>query len=208
MALGDPYITNAQLKTHLGISAADTNDDTLLDSVRVAATEWVRDYTQRDFNKTTTATARQFRSSSPYRCAVYDFHTITDLVVKTDDGGTGTYSQTWSATDYVLEPFDNVIGSISGVPFQTVRAVAGRTFPTGTARPNVQVTAQWGWNAVPEAVTLATKIVAAYLFNLKDSPLGIASFGDAGIIRTRQGMEAAMLLREYCRPGRTGAFLA
>jgi hypothetical protein len=206
MALGDPYITSAQTKAYLGIPSSDTADDLLVDSARTAATEWVRDYTQRDFNKTTSATARQFRSCSPTRCDVYDFHTVTDLVVKTDDGGTGTYSQTWAAADYVLEPLDNVVGAISGVPYRTICAVAGRTFPTGS-RPGVQVTAQWGWNAIPESVVLATKIIAALLFNLKDSPLGVAQFGVDGLIRVRDVPQAAMLLRNYQHPGKTGPFL-
>jgi hypothetical protein len=207
MALGDPYITKAQLAAYLNIG--DAVDDLLLDSARTAATEWVRDHTQRDFNKTTSATARQFASTSPARCQVDDFHTITDLVIKTDDGGTGTYAQTWAAADYVLEPYDGVVGAIAGVPFRTVVAVAGRTFPRGTTgRPNVQVTAQWGWTAIPESVVLATKIVAAYVFNLKDSPLGVASFGDSGIIRVRDVPQAAMLLKNYCHPARTGSLLA
>jgi hypothetical protein len=66
------------------------------------------------------------------------------------------------------------------------------------------VTAQWGWAAVPESVVLATKIVAAFLFNLKNSPLGVASFADNGLIRVRDVPQAAILLANYQRPDQTG----
>jgi hypothetical protein len=208
MALGDPYITKDQFKAYVDIPLADTDDDLLIDSARLSATEWVNDHCQRQFNKTTVASARQFTAATNTRVHVDDFHTITDLVVKTDDGDTGTYSQTWDATDYVLEPYDGVVGSTTGYPFRTVVAVAGRTFPR-SARPRVQITAQWGWNAIPESVTLATKIVAAYVFNLKDSPLGVVSFGESGLIRDRGvALQAEMLLRNYRQPARTGTNLA
>ena len=130
------------------------------------------------------------------------------LVIATDGGDTGTYSTTWTTADYVLEPFDGVDAGMTGFPYRTVRAVESLTFPTGGYRARVQVTALWGWTAVPDSVTLATKIMAAYLFNLKDSPLGVASFGDAGLIRVRDVPQATMLLDPYAHPARTGPLVA
>jgi hypothetical protein len=204
MALGDSYITASDLKAYLGIN--DTDDDTLLTAVGVTATEWVNRHCQREFNKTTTASARVFRADNACTVEVDDFHTITDLVVKTDTGADGTYGTT--VTSYTLEPSAGIVAGITGWPYQRVRFVASTTIPAWQGYPQVQVTAQWGWNAVPSSVTLATKIVGAYLFNLKDSPLGIAQFGADGLIRVRDIPQAAMLLEHYRRPGRTGPFLA
>jgi hypothetical protein len=202
MALGDAYITNTQLKAYLGIN--DTDDDLLLTAACAGATERVNQHCQRQFNKTTVATARTFRACNSYTVDVDDFHTITDLVVKTDTGANGTYATT--RTDFVLEPSDGVVGATTGWPYRKIRFIS--TAIPSSEYPQVQVTAQWGWNAVPESVTMATRIIAAFLFNLKDSPLGVASFGESGVIRVRDIPQAAMLLNEYRHPGKTGSFLA
>jgi hypothetical protein len=204
MALGDAYCTNTTLKAYLGIPGSDTADDTLLTSACVAASAWVNNACQRDFNKTTTASARVYRADASCAVDVDDFHTITDLVVKTDTGANGTYATT--RTDFVLEPSDGVVGATTGWPYRKIRFIS--TAIPSSEYPQVQVTAQWGWNAVPESVTMATRIIAAFLFNLKDSPLGVASFGESGVIRVRDIPQAAMLLNEYRHPGKTGSFLA
>lgn len=205
MALGDAYITAATLKTYLGIN--DTDDDVLLTSACAAATERVNQHCKRQFNKTTTASARVFTADNGCSVDVDDFHTITDLVVKTDTGGNGGYASTITA--YTLEPSDGVVGGVTGFPYRKIRLVgaAAAQIPSYVGYPQVQVTAQWGWNAVPESVTMATKIVAAFVYNLKDSPLGIAQFGADGLIRVRDIPQAAMLLHDYRHPGKTGPFL-
>lgn len=206
MALGDPYITSTQLAAYLGVS--DSYDDALMGSAVIAATEWVSKHCQRQFNKTTTATARTFVARDAYNCEVDDFHTITNLVIATDDSDTGTYGTTWSSTDYSLRPFNGIEAGMTGFPYRKIVAVESKYFPCPTGRARVQVTAQWGWNAVPESVTLATKIVAAFMFNLKDSPIGVASFGDSGLIRVRDVPQAVMLLAGYQHPGKTGPLVA
>ncbi len=47
----------------------------------------------------------------------------------------------------------------------------------------IQVTARWGWPVVPPEITEATLLLAARLFKRKDSPGGVASFGDFGPVR-------------------------
>lgn len=197
MALGDAYITNTDLKTYLGIS--DTGDDALLTAACVTATAWINNFCGRQFNKTTTASARHYRAAHGGLVHVHDFHTVTDLVVKTDTGDNGTYDTTWASGDYVLTPLDGIEAGVTGFPFRSIAAVEAKTFPCST-RPRVQVTAQWGWAAVPAAVTQAAQIVGAYVYNLKSSPMGVASFGDAGVIRVREIPQASMLLGPYQHP--------
>lgn len=206
MALGDPYITTAELEAYLGIS--DQYDSALLASACSAGSEWVTRHCERQFNKTATATARTYVSRSGQIVDVDDFHTTVDLVVKTDDSDTGTYGTTWSATDYTLVPFDGIEASSTGFPYRRIVAVSSKSFPAATGRARVQVTAQWGWTAVPESVKLATKIVSAFIFNLKDSPMGVASFGENGLIRVRDVPQAAMLLAGYQHPARTSPMVA
>jgi hypothetical protein len=206
MALGDAYITESTLATYMG--GGEAGDATLRTSACVSASKWVSQHCNRDFNQTTTSSDRDYTPASYWAVDVADFHTTTGLVVKTDTTGDGTFATTWAATDYVVEPNNGVESGIEGYPYRKIRAVGNYTFLCPVGRARVRVTAQWGWAAIPEPVVLATKMVAAYLFNLKDSPLGVASFGDAGIIRTRQGSEAAMLLEHYRRPDRSGVLVA
>ena len=206
MALGDPYIDASTLAAYLGVS--DSYDTALMDSACTAGSEWVTKHCQRQFNKTTTATARTYVARTGLTVEVDDFHTLTDLVVKTDDTDSGTFGTTWSATDYTVRPFNGVEAGATGFPYRKIVAVESKSFPSDTGRARVQVTAQWGWAAVPESVVLATKIVAAFLFNLKDSPIGVASFGESGLIRVRDVPQAVMLLEGYVHPGRTGPLVA
>lgn len=207
MALGDPYITNSALASYLGID--DTDDNTALTAVSTAASEWVNKYCQRQFNNTTTSSDRTYKPRDWYTVEVDDFHTTTGLVIATDGTGDGSYGTTWAASDYVLEPFDGIEAGTTGFPYRKIVAAESRMFPNCVRRPNtVRVTAQWGWAAVPASVILATKIVAAFLFNLKDSPLGVASFADAGLIRVRDVPQAAMLLQHYEHPAQTGPLVA
>lgn len=206
MAIGDTYIAAADLKAYLGID--DTTDDTLLTSACLAASQRVEQHCQRQFNKAAAATARAFEARSGRILEVDDFYSTDDLVIATDDGDTGTYSTTWDSDDFVLVPVDGVERGIPGFPFREVRAVNGKAWPCSTGRFRVQVTALWGWAEVPESVKLATKMVAALIFNMKNSPLGVASFADTGLIRVRDVPQAAMLLERYEHPGKTGVLAA
>jgi hypothetical protein len=110
-----------------------------------------------------------------------DFWATTNLVVKTDEGDDGTYETTWAAADYQLEPLNGRENGVA-VPYCRIRAVRSRWFPDNF-RPAVQVTAAWGWAAVPAAVKEATLIKAARLFHRKDSPQGVAGFNEFGVVR-------------------------
>ena len=196
MALGDSYITLAELKDRLDIG--DTEDDTVLNSAITAASRGVDHYCRRQFNKTTTASARTYYRSHSRLVMVHDFHTITGLVVKTDTDDDGSFSTTWASTDYQLEPLDGIVDGVEGFPFWKVRAVDSELFPEAH-RATVRVTAQWGWNAVPGPVKEATFIVAQDIAKLKDTNFGVGGFSEYGRIRARENPHAAMQLIPYRR---------
>lgn len=202
MALGDAYISGDDLGAYLGVTG--TANDDLLTAATVSASGWVNRHCGRDFNQTTTATARVYAADDRVRLDVDDFHTITDLVIKTDDDNNGTYETTWTTADYVLEPFNGMENGRTGMPFRQIVAVETLRWPCGS-RPRVQVTAQWGWAAVPGEVEQATLILAAEIFRLKDAPLGVAGFNDFGPVRVREVPQVAMLLQQFQHPIRTVA---
>ena len=63
MALGDPYVTTAELKDDLSIG--DNDDDLLLDLAVNAASEWISSWCERDFNQAAAASARTWSGVLP-----------------------------------------------------------------------------------------------------------------------------------------------
>lgn len=205
MALGDPYVDADLLGIYLGLG--DSNDEDLLLAAAISASEWVNRYCGRQFNRTDTATARVYRPRDACHLDVEDFWTDDDLVIGFDTSDSGSFT-TQSLTQFTLEPLNGVRGGDTGWPYETVVSNGAVYFPSWAARPGVQVTAKWGWASVPTSVVQATKIVAAFLFNMKDSPLGVASFTDGGLIRVRDIPQAAMLLERYRHPVKATAIVA
>lgn len=185
MALGDPYVTAAQLKTRLGIS--DSTDDAAITSAVNSSSRWIDNFTNRrrfGFNVATAATALTFRPSTLCRAQVADISSTTSLVVKVDAGRDGTYETTWTnGTDFILEPLDAVYATGDSRPYTSITTVEGQRFPSYTDRPSLQVTALWGWPAVPSVVSEACYQLAEETFKLKDAPFGVAGVNDFGVLR-------------------------
>lgn len=200
MAIGDPYATLADLKDRLG-DISDAEDDDILNGALASASDGVEDFTRRQFNKETVASARVYYPVGFRIAHVDDFHTDTDLVIATDESGDGSFSTTWSGSDFQLEPLNGMRGGQPGWPFWHIRAVGDRRFPLND-RAALQVTAQWGWGAVPDQVREATLILAEDLAKLKDTPFGVGGFGDFGRIRARENPHVIMRLKRYRRDRR------
>lgn len=189
----------------------DQTDETILSSVLLAASRNIDAYCGRRFYADTSATARTYRATYPTMITVDDFSTTSGLVVKTDTGDTGTFDTTWTiTTDFVLEPSNGKANGLEGLPYTQILAVGARTYPTSGYRPRVQVTAVWGWAAVPDAVTEATIIKAAQVYRRKDSPDGVLGGGDFGAIRISryEDPHVAGLLAPYRTAGGAGLVLA
>lgn len=177
-------VTLDELKTYLKEPTTSDRHDETLQFALDAATAKIQDYTDRLFIKddtsgTPSASARTYRAIDPYRLYVRDFYDATGLIVKTDTSANGTYDTTWTVTtDYVAGPFDQR----DNWPYYTIEAVGGYTFPV-SRRPTVQVTALYGWTAIPDAVEQTCLELAADLWKRRDSAFGIVGVDDFGPIR-------------------------
>ncbi|MGI8313333.1 phage head-tail connector protein [Saccharopolyspora hattusasensis] len=178
MALGDSYATLTDLKARFSI--ADSVDDAQLSAALDAASRSVESFCDRQFNDAFTASVRQFRATTPVLLVVDDFSTADGLTVTVS----GTVLE---AGAYTAEPF-------GPGPFWKLRTVGVGRWPVGSV---VEVSARWGWAAVPAPVKEATLIIAAELFKLKDAPFGVAGFGEFGVVRVRDNPKAASLLYPY-----------
>lgn len=182
MALYDDYSTRLELKSYLRIpDAADSTDqvdDAELTFALTAASRAVDRATNRQFGLAASASARYYTPKwdtplKAYTVRVFDFMTVTGLVVKSDLDGDGTYETT--ITDFYKTPFNAAADSEpwTGLVFGTASDV--------TTEPNsLEVTARWGWTTVPVTIEQATLLQAARFFKRRDAPFGIAGSPDMG----------------------------
>lgn len=203
--LTDRLVTEDDLKEILGIAVADTTDDNRLTMAADSATQMIQAYCNRHFVQQATVSARTYVASTPWLLEVDDISTATGLIVKTDEDEDGVFETTWASTDYQLEPLNGKLGG-QNWPYTRIRAIKSREFPFDYGQALVQVTARWGWanpdaidDYVPHPVEQAAQIQGVSIFKSAEAPLGIAGFGDIGIMRLRQAMHpvAMALLAPY-----------
>lgn len=198
MALGDPYVTAAALKTYLRIT--DSTDDTEITAAVNEASREIEKWCGRQFNTAASATARTYFPTGCDEVVIDDFSTTTGLVVKTDEDGDGVYETTWTiSTDFIVLPLNGVVDGESGWPYWQIRAVGSRRFRYSDLRPPLEVTALWGWTAVPTPVVQAAKILAAETFKMSESPFGVAGTPDFGVVRLRENTAARAKVSRYRR---------
>ncbi len=181
MALYPDYATAAQVKASLRIT--DTDDDTALAVAITAASRAIDQWTNRQFGLNGSAVPRYFTYSGEcidgrWSVPIFDVQTSTGLVVKFDLDDDAVYEQTVTyGTDFDLWPWNAQADSRPWTHLSFRRdAVAS---PICAARA-IEVTANWGWSAVPTAVTQACILQAARFFTRRDSPYGIAGSPDLG----------------------------
>ena len=176
MAITNGYCSLADLKASLGIT--DNVDDVLLELAVESASRAIDAECERQFFQTTTT--RIYTPQDSYVTTTDDIVTLTTL--KTSSAADGNFDTTWSASDYQLEPLNGLAGGIA-TPVNKIRAVGDYTFPVSGGEATVQVAGVFGFASVPTAIKQATVLYASRIFKRNDSPLGVAGFGDIGVIR-------------------------
>lgn len=190
-----------------------------------AASRMIDEFCDREpgaFSTDTVSSDRVFTPISFAQVYIDDISSAT-VTVKVDTTGTGTYDQTWSTSDYQLEPSNALV---KGRPINQLRAVGAKFFPIfdyaspwvtvganrtfyapGAVAPminrigqaTVQVTALWGWPAIPAPIKQATIIQSTMLYQAQDAPAGLAGTPDMGQMRYPTGLHpsAVLLVRPY-----------
>lgn len=198
MALGASYATTTELKGYAE-HISDSTDDTQFDEVLLMSSRAIEHHCRRQFNAAGSASARVYYPDGNVITTVDDISTTTGLIIKTDTAGDGTYATTWASTDYQLEPLNGVVDGETGWPYYRIRAVGSYTFPCvylDQIAP-LQVTANWGWAAVPKAIKFACILLALEAMKLKGAPFGVANFDQFGPIRVRDNPRVMALLAPY-----------
>jgi len=200
MAITNGYCTLSEIKAALRIT--DSTDDTLLENAVEGASRRIDGYCGRHFYKTSSTAVTMY----PYNEYLLIFGrdvANTSVTVKTDTTGNGTYATTLTQnTDYVLQP-RNV--TVFERPYESARMVGGKTFPLFTlpSFETVQVTAQWGWDNVPDDIREACILLAMRQFARLNAALGVVGFADMAITVRAVDPDVRDLLNQYRRFGAT-----
>jgi hypothetical protein len=180
MAITNGYCTLADLKAALRVQ--DSIDDSLLELAIESASREIDGYTERVFYST--SGTRIYAPNNVYLVQTDDIISVTSVKTSTDGL---TFDTTLAATDYQLEPLNNIAGGLV-TPFSRLRAVGDYLWPSYYPQTifhleaSVQITGVFGWSAVPAAIRQATVILAMRLFKRLDAPLGMIS-NDLGSMR-------------------------
>lgn len=176
MAITNGYASLNEVKAALKI--IDGLDDSLLEMAIESASRLVDGYTGRYFYNGGTAT-KNFAADDAYITQTEDLQSVSEVATTNQIGDDYTV---WTSNDYQLEPLN---GRTDGLvsPYTRIRAVNNYVFPFFNGQALVKVTGVWGWASVPIAVKQATILQASRIFKRLDSPLGVAGFGDMGVVR-------------------------
>lgn len=202
MAIVNGYATLAEMRLFLGYTdATNTAHDALLEDAVEAASRLIDGHTGRRFWVDGTVQDRVYYADDGRCCPVDDVSTVTGLVVKLDQDGDGTFETTLTiTTDFLLEPL-NAADRIPVWPYDEIVLTDNYSFPRFAYRPGVQVTAKFGWPAVPDDVSYACRILAKQEFESRNAIAGAFALGES-ISRNIPGLDfnVRALLADYRKP--------
>lgn len=183
--MAEPYATLDDLKRMRSI--ADAADDELLTLALSTASRRIDDRCGRRFGLSAPSPrvyGAAGRVTPDGRLLVDDIGSLDGLLVETGWGTSWSPAAGWDPGP-PSAPGD-------GWPYtELVGHWAGR----------VRVTARWGWPEVPEAIRMATLLLASRLFLRKNSPEGVLQSAEWGSIRvSRWDPDVDALLAPYIQP--------
>ena len=194
MAITNGYATLNQVKAALRIT--DSTEDALLEIAIEAASRAIDGNTGRHFYSAGTAT-RYFAPDEDFVLLIDDL-AGTAITLQTANNADGVYDVTWDTSDYQLEPLN---GNSDGIawPYTRIRAIGDYLWPILNGEALAKITGVWGWTSVPIAVTQACVIQSSRIYKRLDSPLGVAGFGDMGVMRVTRDLDpdVAQLIGTY-----------
>lgn len=188
------YAEVDELKAYVSIPDDDTLDDTELAGKIAAASRSIDWFCRRQFGQVDEIEARTF-TAQPHRrgalVVVDDLMDVTGMVV-TADGSAVTPDRLWPVNAPVTgRPYTRL-----WLPMATTCMVDG-----------IEITALWGWVAVPDTIKEATLLQASRLFKRRDAPFGVAGSPDLGSemrLLAKVDPDVAVMLRKYVRRGAVG----
>jgi hypothetical protein len=185
LAVVNGYATLSDVKAAARIT--DSIDDLLLEMAIESSSRDIDAYTERVFfNTGATAVTRVYIPENIYLLETDDIISVTSI--RSDTTGEGGFDQTWTATDYQLEPLNGIAGGIT-TPFTRIRAIGSLLWPIyeprdiNAGQASVEITARFGFASIPSAIKQATILASLRAYKRFESPTGVLGFSDVGVVR-------------------------
>jgi hypothetical protein len=187
VSITNGYLTLEEAQEYTGQPSGAANPQ--LEDTIEAVSRLIDGYCQRHFWQTDAGTARLFTAVDLYVIRLGAFNDLVSVSSITERSA--------PITAYQLEP-RNTSGPEQR-PFTTIRRTQGHwQMSTPDDLWEVTVTGVWGWPAVPSAIKQACRLQVARVFKRADSPLGVAGFGEFGVVRVTQlDPDVKALLQPY-----------
>lgn len=170
MAVGDPYLTLAELKDALGISASD-EDDIIERALNAARSAIEKRCGGRSFWKTATAETRTVSTRGKIRPVRSNASQYT-LALVPDIASSTSFAVAGYSAAALISPAQ------AGEPYTSIRLPYGTT-PTFD---ELSITAFWGWESVPDDIIWANQMQAMRYYRRRGSPEGVAGSAEWGLI--------------------------
>lgn len=213
MAVTDAYATAAEYRARVG--KADTADDSTISAQLAAISRFLDWKTGRHFTQDAAVTTRLYDGSGQaYLRLEDDIASLTGLVVKADLDGDYDFDEADETlalnTHYWIDSQRATFGS-EAMPWGRLQLIpsSGRLNVWPDQRNAVQVTAIFGWPAVPAAIKEATVALTRQLRDLQHSGMTLTLENlDAQVRVSPQASRLVDdLVRAYRRRNRSGVFV-
>ena len=160
MSISAAYASPAEYRRVVGMTDAGLDADIASDLAAVS--RYLDGELRRFFTRDTVPVIRVYAPQYDTRVL-----TVADLAaaptqVRIDTAGNGTFATTLTAANYELLP-RNALRGPEPWPFNEIALLSTGMLSSFVAGQRVEVTAQWGWPAVPEAIRRATIHITAIL---------------------------------------------
>ena len=192
MAITNGLTTLALIKATLGIT--DTANDTELELSIEASSRQAEAHCGpgRKFWQDSAVVARKYFPAFNDIVVVDDISTLTGLLVKVDTSDDGTFDTSLTiGTDFQVLPV-NAAAEYPVEPWTAIQLLDG-TLSSFTAlasgRPSVEVTAKFGWSAIPTAVARACLVQARNIYKSQDATFGSFQLSIDGSPRSIPAMD-------------------
>jgi len=160
MAIDSAYETAANYRTAIG--KTDTGDDAAILIDLTAISRYLEGRLGRFFNADAADVIRIYLPPVNANTLRVDDLSAAPTTIKLDTSGDNTYATTLAATDYELLPLNAAKGP-EPRPFTVIRFTPWGDYSSFLTDQRVQVTAKFGWPAVPVPVKRATIPLTAIL---------------------------------------------
>ena len=160
MSINAAYATPAEYRRVIGMTDAGLDADISVDLMAVS--RYLDGEMRRFFSRDAASVIRVYAPQYDTKALTVDDMSAAPSQVRVDTAGDGTFATMLPVAAYELLP-RNAVMSPEPAPFTQIALVPWGTLPTFRAGQRVEVTARWGWPAVPEAIRRATIHITAIL---------------------------------------------